>query len=94
MVAAMAVGLCGSEMAIVSVVPLGSEVQPASRSRFLAAMMSAASVTRAVVAAGGAALFAMAGIGANVAISILAALIAATLLRHVLRLDPRLRSGV
>lgn len=93
-VAAMAVGLCGSEMAIVSVVPLGSEVQPASRSRFLAAMMSAASVTRAVVAAGGAALFAMAGIGANVAISILAALIAATLLRHVLRLDPRLRSGV
>lgn len=91
-VAAMAVGLCGSEMAIVSVLPLGSEVQPASRSRFLAGMMSAASVTRATVAAGGAAVFAVAGIGANVAISVTAAAIAATLLWHVLRLDPRLRA--
>lgn len=90
-VGAMAVGLCGSEMAIVSVLPLGSEVQPASRSRFLAAMMSGASVTRALVAAGGAAVFAAAGIGANVAISVTAAAIAATLLWHVLRVDPRLR---
>lgn len=90
-VAAMAVGLCGSEMAIVSVLPLGSEVQPASRSRFLAAMMSAASVTRAAVAAGGAAVFAAFGIGANVAISVTAAVIAATLLWHVLRMEPRLR---
>lgn len=90
-VAAMAVGLCGSEMAIVSVVPLGSEVQPASRSRFLAGMMSAASVTRAAVAAGGAAIFAVAGIGANVAISITAAAVAAALLWHVVRLDPRLK---
>lgn len=90
-VTAMAIGLCGSEMAIVSVLPLGSEVQPASRSRFLAAMMSAASVTRATVAAGGAALFALAGIGANVAVSVVAAAVAAGLLWHVLRIDPRLR---
>lgn len=90
-VAAMAIGLCGSEMAIVSVLPLGSEVQPASRSRFLAGMMSGASLTRALVAAGGAALFDAAGIGANVAVSVTAAAIAATLLWQVLRIDPRLR---
>jgi DHA1 family inner membrane transport protein len=90
-VGAMAVGLCGSEMAIVSVLPLGSEVQPDSRSRFLAAMMSGASLTRALVAAGGAAVFAAAGIGANVAISVTAAAIAAGMLWHVLRVEPRLR---
>ena len=90
-VAAMALGLCGSEMAIVSVLPLGSEVQPASRSRFLAAMMSGASLTRALVAAGGAAIFDAVGIGANVAVSVTAAAIAASLLWHVLRLEPRLR---
>lgn len=92
-IGAMALALVGSEMALVSVLSLGSEVQPASRSRFLAGLVSAASVTRAVVAAAGAALFAAAGIGANVAVSMGAALVGAVALGHVLRLEPRLRGG-
>lgn len=86
----LAVALFGSETAIVASIPLASEVVPHARSRFLASMVSVGSVSRAGAAAVGPALLVTFGIGANVAVSVSAALVAVVLLRHVVARHPRL----
>jgi len=55
--AVLAVALFGFEFTIVSAIPLASEIQPSSRARYLAWMIVAMSLARAVGAAIGPALF-------------------------------------
>ncbi|HKJ54458.1 MAG TPA: MFS transporter [Nitriliruptoraceae bacterium] len=89
-IAALAVGLVGSETAIVAAIAIASEVQPEARSRYLAVMFSVTSLTRAVVGGIGPAIFAATGIAGNVAVSVAAAAIAAVLLRRAVIRTPAL----
>lgn len=89
-VAALAVGLVGSETAIVAAIAIASEVQPDARSRYLAVMFAITSFTRAVVGGIGPAVFAAVGIAGNVAMSVLAAAIAAVMLRRAVARNPGL----
>jgi MFS transporter, DHA1 family, inner membrane transport protein len=89
-VATLAVGLFGSETAIVATITMATEVVPGARSRFLAAMVAAGSVSRALAAGLGPALYDAVGIRGNVTVSVVAAVGGAVLLRWTLRHDPRL----
>lgn len=61
----LAVALVGFEIAIVSAIPLATEVMPAARGRFLALVMVAFSIARGLAAALGPWLFENLGVGAN-----------------------------
>lgn len=89
-IAMLAVGLVGSETAIVAAIAIASEVQPRSRSRYLAVMFSVTSFTRAVVGGIGPAVFTAFGIRGNVAMSVAAAAIGAVLLRRAVTNNPSL----
>ncbi len=89
-IAALAIGLVGSETAIVAAIAIASEVQPEARSRYLALMLSVTSFTRALVGGIGPAVFATTGIIGNVGMSIVAAVIAAVLLRRAVIRTPAL----
>lgn len=89
-VAALAVGLVGSETAIVAAIAIASEVEPGGRSRYLAVMFAVTSFTRAVVGGIGPAVFATVGIRGNAALSVTAALVAALMLRRAVHRTPRL----
>lgn len=89
-VAALAVGLVGSEIAIVTAIAVASEVQPAARSHYLAVLFAVTSFTRAVVGGAGPAVFTAVGIRGNVAMSIAAALVAALFLRRAVARSPHL----
>lgn len=90
-IGALALALAGSEIAIVSTIPLASEVQPSTRTRFLAAMSAAGSFSRAGIAIVAAMAFAAVGLRANVAMSITAAVLTGTLLTITVRQEPRLQ---
>jgi len=62
---ALVLAFFGFEFAIVSALPLATEVAPEARARFLALLVVALSASRAVAAAAGPALFSWAGFGAN-----------------------------
>jgi predicted MFS family arabinose efflux permease len=87
---ALAVGLFGTESAIVAAIPLGSEVAPGARTAFLSRMWGTASVARAVVGALGPVLLLSIGIGANSTLSVVAALAAVVLTLDLLRRAPQL----
>lgn len=89
-VGALAIGLVGSETAIVAAIAIASEVQPEARSRYLALMFAITSFTRAVVGGIGPAVFAAVGIAGNVALSVAAAGIAALMLRRAVAHTPEL----
>ena len=74
-----------------STIPLASEVQPSTRTRFLAAMSAAGSFSRAGIAIVAAMAFAAVGLRANVAMSITAAVLTGTLLTITVRQEPRLQ---
>lgn len=81
---AVALGLFAFEVAIVSAVPLASELRPAARVRFLALFAVAISSGRIVAAALGPFLYERFGVGANALVSALVfAMAAAGLLRYV-----------
>ena len=87
----LAVGLFGSESAIVAAIALASEVEPHRRGIFLGRMVAASSVSRALAGAAGPMLLLRSGIGTNTAISAVAALVAVVVLARLLQRDPRLR---
>lgn len=87
----LVVGLFGTETAIVAGIPLASEVQPARRAAFLARAVAWSSVARAVTGASAALLLRRGGIGVNTSVSVIAALVAITLLVVLVRREPRLR---
>ncbi len=87
----LAVGLFGSESAIVAAIALASEVDPHRRGIFLGRMVAASSVSRALAGAAGPMLLLRSGIGTNTAISAVAALAAVAVLVRLVRHDPRLR---
>ena len=89
--AGLAVGLFGSESAIVAAIALASEVEPHRRGIFLGRMVAASSVSRALAGAAGPMLLLRSGIGANTALSAVAALVAVAVLARLVRRDPRLR---
>lgn len=89
--AGLAVGLFGSETAIVAAIALASEVDPQRRGIFLGRMVAASSVSRALAGAAGPMLLLRSGIGTNTAISAVAALLAVAVLAHLVRQNPRLR---
>lgn len=89
-IAGLALGLLGSETAIVATIPMASEVQPQARSRFLALMVGTAGLTRAVIGGIGPAVYAAVGIVGNVAMSIVVAAAAAVALRAAVRRSPHL----
>lgn len=84
-VTAMAIGLMGFEIAIVAVIPVASELWPASRSRFITILYAIAGTARAVGAGAGPPLFAVGGIAATAAGSVGGQLLAAGLLVALLR---------
>ena len=86
----LALGLFGTETAIVAAIPLASEVVPGNRTGFLARMMAVSSISRALLGAIGPALLVSYGIGANATISAVAALAAAALVVQLVRREPRL----
>lgn len=90
--AGLSVALLGSEMAIVASIPLASEVTPHARTQFLAGVVSVGSVSRGLASLVGPAVLVAVGIGANVTISILAAVGAMAMLARLLRQHPRLRT--
>lgn len=87
----LAVGLFGTETAIVAAIALASEVDPHRRGIFLSRMVAASSVSRALAGAAGPMLLLRAGIGANTAISAVLALLAVVVLAQLVRRDPRLK---
>lgn len=87
----LAVGLFGSETAIVAAIALASEIDPHRRGIFLGRMVAASSVSRALAGAAGPMLLLNAGIGTNTAISAVGALLAVVVLAHLVRRDPRLQ---
>lgn len=76
----LAVALFGFEFTIVSSIPLATELQPASRARFLAWMVVAMSIGRGVGAATGPLVFGAVGLPGPALISVAADLIAAVIL--------------
>ncbi|MFT6803391.1 MAG: putative MFS family arabinose efflux permease [Nitriliruptoraceae bacterium] len=86
----LAIGLMGTETAIVAAIALASEVDPVRRSRFLNRMVAASSVSRALGGAAGPLVLRRSGIGLNTSISVVAAVAAVVVLAHVARRDPRL----
>jgi uncharacterized membrane-anchored protein len=86
----LAIGLMGTETAIVAAIALASEVDPVRRSRFLNRMVAASSVSRALGGAAGPLVLRRSGIGLNTSISVVAAVAAVLVLAHVARRDPRL----
>lgn len=90
--AGLSLALFGSEVAIVSSIPLASEVTPHARSQFLAGVVSVGSMSRVVAALIGPVLLVGIGIGANVLVSIVAAGGAVWTLRRILAAHPRLRA--
>lgn len=89
--AGLALGLFGSESAIVAAIALASEVDPQRRGIFLGRMVAASSVSRALAGAAGPMLLLRSGIGTNTAISAVAALAAVAVLARLVRQNPRLR---
>lgn len=89
--AGLALGLFGTESAIVAAIALASEVDPERRAIFLGRMVAASSISRALAGAAGPMLLLRAGIGANTAISAVVALAAVVVLARLVRHDPRLR---
>lgn len=81
----MAAALMGVEIAIVSTIPVASEIWPRSRSRFVAIFFAVANAARAGGAAAGSALFAAGGIGATVIGSVVGQLAAALTLFVLIR---------
>lgn len=80
--AALALALFGFEFTIVSAIPLASEAHPQARSRYLALMVAAISLPRAVAAATGPALFTRVGLAGNAAVAVGANLAALMVLRR------------
>jgi predicted MFS family arabinose efflux permease len=87
----LALGLFGTESAIVAAIALASEVDPDRRAIFLGRMVAASSISRALAGAAGPMLLLRAGIGTNTAISAVVALAAVVVLARLVRHDPRLR---
>lgn len=87
----LAIGLFGTETAIVAGIPLASEIDPDRRAAFLARAVAASSVARAAAGLVAAQLLLRGGIIANAAVSAVAALLALGLLVALLRTDERLR---
>lgn len=89
--AGLALGLFGTETAIVAAIALASEIDPGRRGIFLGRMVAASSVSRALAGAAGPLLLLNSGIGTNTAISAVAALVAVVVLAQLARRDPRLQ---
>ena len=87
----LAVGLFGTETAIVAAIALASEIDPHRRGIFLGRMVAVSSVSRALAGAAGPMLLLDAGIGANTAVSAVGALLAVVVLASLVRRDPRLQ---
>lgn len=87
----LAVGLFGTETAIVAGIPLASEIDPSRRAAFLSRAVAASSVSRAVVGLASARLLLAGGIALNTGISVAAALLAVAGVVVLLRIEPRLR---
>lgn len=87
----LAVGLFGSETAIVAAIALASEVDPHRRGIFLGRMVAVSSVSRGLAGAAGPMLLLRSGIGTNTAISAVAALLAVVVLANLVRRNPRLQ---
>jgi predicted MFS family arabinose efflux permease len=83
--ALLAVALVGFEFAIVSALPLATEIVPHARARFLAMGMVAFAVARAAAAAIGPALFESAGVVGNAMVSSAANLLALGLVLTAVR---------
>jgi predicted MFS family arabinose efflux permease len=83
--AVLAVALVGFEFAIVSALPLATEVVPHARARFLALAMVAFAVARAAAAAIGPALFESVGVVGNAMVSTAANLLALGLVLAAVR---------
>lgn len=83
--ALLAVALVGFEFAIVSALPLATEIVPHARARFLALGMVAFAVARATAAAIGPALFESAGVAGNALVSTAANLLALGLVLAAVR---------
>lgn len=81
--AVMVVAFFGFEFAIVSALPLATEVAPAGRARFLALLVVALSASRALAGAAGPALFSWGGFAANSTASAVAGTLAMALLLGV-----------
>lgn len=78
--AALALALLGFEYAFVAAIPLASESRPGARSRYLALVVVATTLPRALAAATGPALFTALGVAANAALSVAANLASLLLL--------------
>ncbi len=83
-----AIGLVGFEFTIVSAIPLASEANPQARSRYLAWMVVAFSISRSAGAAIGPAIFRAEGLALNAAVAVAADLVALALLLTVVREAP------
>jgi predicted MFS family arabinose efflux permease len=81
----LAVALMGFEFAIVSALPLATEIVPQARARFLALAMVAFALSRAAAAAIGPVLFEAAGVGGNALVSMAANLLALGLVLGAVR---------
>ena len=81
--AVMVVAFFGFEFAIVSALPLATEVAPEGRARFLALLVVALSASRALAGVAGPALFAWGGFAANSTASAVAGALALALLLGV-----------
>ena len=79
-IAAFTVALGGFEVAIVSSIPLATELAPGARTRFLALMIVALGVLRAIGTAAGVPVFTRFGITANMWVAIAANLVAMALI--------------
>ncbi len=77
---AFTIALGGFEVAIVSSIPLATELAPGARTRFLALMIVALGVLRAVGTAAGVPVFTRFGITANMWVAIVANMIAIVLI--------------
>ncbi|HEX2026914.1 MAG TPA: MFS transporter [Nitriliruptorales bacterium] len=78
--ASLAVALLGFEYAYVAAIPLASESRPGARSRYLALVVVATTLPRALAAATGPTLFTAIGVAANAALSVAANLAGLVLL--------------
>jgi predicted MFS family arabinose efflux permease len=79
----MVVAFFGFEFAIVSALPLATEVAPEARARFLALLVVALSASRALAGVAGPALFSWGGFAANSTASAVAGALAMVLLLGV-----------
>ncbi len=82
--AAAALAFLGFEITIVSALPFASEVQPATRSRYLGLIQVAMAAARAIGALAGNPLFDAFGVGANAGLAALLNLVALVILYRVI----------